>query len=167
MLGDKAGQELLFDSFKIKLGGYREIIGSNFAVERFTFNRYETIFQIWSISDKKRHAVVRPIYYCGALGTFIFFDMNNPESFAKVPQYVAEVIESNKNFVVAIALMGYSTSNDALVSQEQIDQLMASLTDTLGRDVLYFSFAKFRREDVSTVCHSIMTDIAKLNEFNH
>ncbi|MCG3218822.1 MAG: hypothetical protein KAR35_07430 [Candidatus Heimdallarchaeota archaeon] len=167
LLGDRAGREVLFDSLKAKLEGYHDVIGTNFAVERFNFNSFETIFQIWSISEGRRYVLVRPLFYSGALGSFIFFDMSNPESFAKVPQYVTEVIENNENRVVAIALMGYSsTSTDPLVSQEQIDELMDSLTKKLHRDVLYFNFAKFKREDVSNVCRSIMTDIAKLNDFN-
>ncbi|MHA1912502.1 MAG: hypothetical protein ACTSYA_12510 [Candidatus Kariarchaeaceae archaeon] len=167
LLGDRVAKDVLFDSLMAKLDGYYDVIGSNFAVERFNFNRFETIFQIWSISDKKKYTLVRPLYCSGALGAFIFFDMNKPESFAKVTHYVTEVIESNKNRVVAIALMGYSpTKADPLVSQEQIDQLMSSLTKKLHRDVLHFNFAKFNREDVSHVCHSIMTDIAKLNDFN-
>lgn len=62
--------------------------GMDTAIKRMTVENYRITFQIWDIAGQKRFDNVRELYYSGARGAVLVFDISNPSSFNNLPNWL-------------------------------------------------------------------------------
>lgn len=71
---------------------YKLTIGVEFAVKTIELvNTKKVKLQIWDTGGQERFQYVRPMYYRGAMGAIILFDLSNRESFEHLPKWIEEV----------------------------------------------------------------------------
>lgn len=71
---------------------YKLTIGVEFAVKTIELvNNKKVKLQIWDTGGQERFQYVRPMYYRGAMGAIILFDLSNRESFEHLPKWIEEV----------------------------------------------------------------------------
>ncbi|MHA1674041.1 MAG: GTP-binding protein [Promethearchaeota archaeon] len=75
---------------------YKMTIGVEFAVKSITVkgsqdHDYNVKLQVWDVGGQDRFQYVRPLYYKGAMGCIILYDVTNRESFDHIPRWVEEI----------------------------------------------------------------------------
>jgi len=85
---------------------YAMTIGADFAVKRVKLGDDEIVAQIWDLAGQMRFQSVREVYYQGASGALLVFDITRAETFEKIPQWITELMENNKNKVIPMVLIG-------------------------------------------------------------
>jgi small GTP-binding protein len=71
---------------------YKLTIGVEFAVKTITIkDGIKVKLQIWDTGGQERFQYVRPLYYRGAMGAILLFDLTNRESFDHIPKWIEEV----------------------------------------------------------------------------
>ena len=75
---------------------YKMTIGVEFAVKSITVKNsqdydYNVKLQVWDVGGQDRFQYVRPLYYKGAMGCIILYDVTNRESFDHIPRWVEEI----------------------------------------------------------------------------
>ncbi|WXG45113.1 MAG: GTP-binding protein [Promethearchaeati archaeon SRVP18_Atabeyarchaeia-1] len=87
---------------------YLMTIGANFGVKQQTISFGEDAkdikLQIWDTGGQERFSAIRELYYKGALGALVVFDVTNRESFEHVPTWFSEVRRNITN--IPITLIG-------------------------------------------------------------
>ena len=88
---------------------YKMTIGVDFHVKTIAVETDQglirTKLQIWDTGGQERFSSIRPMYYKGALGAIIVFDLTSYESFEHLPQWIEE-IKANIKGEVPILLVG-------------------------------------------------------------
>lgn len=85
---------------------YSMTIGADFAVKRVKLDGDEIVAQIWDLAGQMRFQSVREVYYQGAAGALLVFDITRANTFENVPKWITELLENNKNRVVPMVLIG-------------------------------------------------------------
>ncbi len=88
---------------------YKMTIGVDFHVKTIAVNTEEgelkAKLQIWDTGGQERFSSIRPMYYKGALGGLLIFDVTSYESFQHLPNWIEE-IRANTNIVIPLLLVG-------------------------------------------------------------
>ena len=81
-------------SLRFAHGTFRErylmTIGVEFAVKIIDVDEQKVKLQIWDTGGQERFSYVRPLYYRGATGGLLCFDLTNHKSFENLPKWLME-----------------------------------------------------------------------------
>ncbi|MFX1520306.1 MAG: GTP-binding protein [Promethearchaeota archaeon] len=72
---------------------YKMTIGVDFRVKIITLEGKRIKIQIWDTGGQERFANVRPLYYRGASGAIVMFDITSRDSFLGLPKWFDEVVK--------------------------------------------------------------------------
>ncbi|MHA2496545.1 MAG: GTP-binding protein, partial [Candidatus Hodarchaeales archaeon] len=104
------GKTALRDRFMGKQfkANYMATIGAGFATKTVEIgNKKQPIkFQIWDLAGQPRFQVVREMYYRGAVGALIVFDITRKETFDHTVAWVDEIWSKCGQSKVPIVLLG-------------------------------------------------------------
>ena len=71
---------------------YKMTIGVAFLIKKFTMPNGQIIhFQLWDTGGQQRFRTIRTMYYKGASGFVLVYDVTNRTSFENLPQYYDEI----------------------------------------------------------------------------
>jgi len=85
---------------------YKTTIGSQFALKMVHMsNNDPAVLQLWDVAGQARFKAVRKMYYSGASGIILIYDVTRESSFMSIQNWVLEAFESTSK-VVPIALVG-------------------------------------------------------------
>ncbi|WXG45271.1 MAG: GTP-binding protein [Candidatus Atabeyarchaeum deiterrae] len=143
---------------------YIMTIGVDFAVKTInaaTSDGTKNVkLQIWDTGGQERFSYVRPLYYKGAMGGIVVFDVTQPESFENVPKWFEEVRKNRGN--IPLVLVGNKVDlPDRRISSEQA---IAMAEKYCPRNPRYFEASAKTGESVQTIfleLSKIMVDYAK------
>ncbi len=85
--------------------GYISTLGVDFIVKSIPVNNYIVKLQAWDTAGQERYAGVRPIYYRGAKGALLVFDITMRQSFVNVEKWFNQ-IRKYSGLDVPIILVG-------------------------------------------------------------
>ncbi len=107
---------------------YKMTIGVDFKVKTITVydpngNPIRAKLQIWDTGGQERFASIRPMYYRGALGALLIFDLTSYESFEHLPRWIEE-IRANTSTEIPLLLVGNKSDleESRAVSPEEINE---------------------------------------------
>ena len=106
---------------------YKMTIGVDFHVKTISIDTEEegqimVKLQIWDTGGQERFSSIRPMYYRGALGALLIFDLTSYESFEHLPQWIEEIRANVKNEVPFLLVGNKSDLVDIrAVSLEEIN----------------------------------------------
>ncbi|UCE13087.1 MAG: GTP-binding protein [Candidatus Heimdallarchaeota archaeon] len=102
---------------------YLLTIGADFAMRDDTTNGIPVRYQIWDLAGQQRFDAVREVYYKGALGGLLVYDVTRTDSFFNTPKWINELWTHNSKGRVPIVLVANKIdikgSTDDTVSSEQ------------------------------------------------
>ena len=88
---------------------YKMTIGVDFHVKTIIVDTSEGIItcklQLWDTGGQERFGHIRPMYYQGALGAVLVYDLTNYASFEHLPQWIKEV-RTNIKYEIPLLLVG-------------------------------------------------------------
>ena len=70
---------------------YKMTIGVDFTIKQLKVSNKLIKCQIWDTGGQERFSKIRPLYYRGALGCLIVYDVTSRESFENLDKWVKEV----------------------------------------------------------------------------
>ncbi|MFX1509537.1 MAG: Rab family GTPase [Promethearchaeota archaeon] len=82
--------------------GYISTLGVDFIVKSLPLNNYIVKLQAWDTAGQERYAGVRPIYYRGAKGALLVFDITMRQSFVNVDKWYDQIRKFSGNDVPII-----------------------------------------------------------------
>jgi small GTP-binding protein len=124
---------------------YAATIGFDFCLTESLIRNQSIKFQIWDLLPQAQISTVRSVYYYGALGAIVMFDVTDPESFATCEVWIEAIFKHNGKGVIPIILAGNkidlrdsvdSTDSHNFVSNSQA----LEFCDTLSKRTLEFGF---------------------------
>ena len=101
---------------------YKLTIGVEFAVKTISIkDEIKVKLQIWDTGGQERFQYVRPLYYRGAMGAILLFDLTNRESFDHIPKWIEEV--KNNAGEIPMLLVGNKSDllNERSVSRQEAE----------------------------------------------
>ena len=70
---------------------YISTLGVDFVVKTLPISGHVVKLQVWDTAGQERYAGIRPIYYRGAKGAVLVFDLTRKESFLNVEKWIEQV----------------------------------------------------------------------------
>ncbi len=83
---------------------YKMTIGVDFSIKRMIIGGKKVKCQIWDTGGQERFSKIRPLYYRGALGCLVVFDVTNKVSFENLDMWFKEV--KDNCIAIPIILIG-------------------------------------------------------------
>uniref|UniRef100_A0A6B2LIU0 Uncharacterized protein n=1 Tax=Arcella intermedia TaxID=1963864 RepID=A0A6B2LIU0_9EUKA len=139
---------------------YMSTIGVDF--ERKTFSRskdgtpIEFDLQIWDTAGRERFRTITRAYYRGTHAFFILYDVTQPDSFERVPEYIQEIHTSATNTHYSCFLFGnkIDLKEKRAISTEKGQALATSL------NLPFFEVSIKEDTNISQAFESILDTLA-------
>ena len=127
-------KRFLTDVFSDK---YQMTIGTEFGVKTLKFlldegDEAQVTFSIMDLAGQEQFGAVRKIFYRGAHGAFIMYDVTNRISFNHVPSWVTELIRNTSKsipFVIVGNKIDLRLQTPTIVSTEEAQKLVLRLKE--------------------------------------
>ena len=98
---------------------YKPTLGVNIVRNDYWIDNDLVHFQIWDLAGQDRWATMRKIYYSGAQGALLLFDVTRPDSFNDLNKWYKEINSYTKNIPVIIVANKVDLENLRHISTEQ------------------------------------------------
>jgi len=106
---------------------YKMTIGVDFNVKTISIDTDEGVIrcklQVWDTGGEERFGAIRPMYYRGALGAILVFDLTNYASFEHLLKWIEEV-RTNIKIEIPLLLVGNKSdlTDQRAISMKEINQ---------------------------------------------
>ena len=141
---------------------YMMTIGADFAVKDVDLGGKKVTFQIWDLAGQPRFQVVRELYYKGALGGLMIFDVTRWDSFQNLPQWINELWRSNGRGCVPLILVGNKTDlrrdDESSISPEyglEYSLTLSEVTKQYGFSIPYIETSAKTGQLVEDAFHAL------------
>ncbi|MFW9831231.1 MAG: Rab family GTPase [Candidatus Thorarchaeota archaeon] len=130
--------------------GYISTLGVDFIVKSLPINNYIVKLQAWDTAGQERYAGVRPIYYRGAKGALLVFDITTRQSFVNVEKWFNQ-IRKYSGADVPIVLVGnkLDLADTRVVSTDEVQIY------TGQKNMVYFETSAKTDYAVNDVFHKL------------
>jgi len=106
---------------------YRMTIGVDFAVKIVEADGKKVKLSVWDTAGQERFSHIRPMYFRGARGGFIVFDVTNRKSFENVSLWLEEVQKHCENIPLLLIGNKIDLEDQREVSSEEGEALAKKL----------------------------------------
>jgi small GTP-binding protein len=134
---------------------YKMTIGVDFHVKTITVETSESLItcklQLWDTGGQERFGHIRPMYYQGALGAVLVYDLTNYASFEHLSQWIEEV-RTNIKYEIPLLLVG---SKSDLVVQRTVS--IGEINDFTRTFNLFYMETSAKTGDGVMDCFYILT----------
>ena len=125
---------------------YIPTLGSDFTSKQVTIETdigFQRIhFQIWDLAGQPSFKQIRSIYFKGAVGVFLVFDLTNPETLESIKRWSDEFLKHCKVSNPTMMILG--NKNDLLdeikVSRESVEYYIRNRLSTKEKISLQFDY---------------------------
>lgn len=140
---------------------YKMTIGVDFSIKTITVPINGGIrrvkLQIWDTGGQERFSYVRPLYYKGAVGGLIVFDLTNRKSYENLNRWFTEV--SNNCVSIPLMLVGNKADlPDREVSPAEIQNLINN------HKIQYFESSAKSGQSVNTIFENLSSTLIMIEE---
>ena len=105
-------------------------IGASFMTKRMFLDDWKVKLQIWDTAGQERFRSMTPMYYRGANGAILMYDITKPDSFDAVKDWVRELNANTDDIVIAICGNKKDLENKRAVPFEKADEFAKSIEAT-------------------------------------
>lgn len=134
---------------------YKMTIGVDFTIKRLEVKDKSIKCQIWDTGGQERFSKIRPLYYRGALGGLIVFDVTTPSSFESVEKWLNEV--KTHCVKIPIIIVGNKIDlNNRVVTLEDGKKLAKKISKELGYKVPYYETSAKTGETIKKVFNDLV-----------
>lgn len=140
---------------------YQMTIGADFAIKR----KGDNAIQIWDLAGQQSFSDVRALYYKGAQGGIIVFDITRSSTYERITSWIDEMLkQANRN--LPIILVGNKAdlrdSSETSVSNEDAIEYAKTLSDWSGFSVPYIEASALSGLNVDTIFDKLIEEIGFL-----
>lgn len=145
---------------------YSMTIGADFAVKRVKLDNEDIVAQIWDLAGQMRFQTVREVYYQGATGALLVFDISRAQTFEAIPQWINELLENNKSRIVPMVLIGNKSDlrdtpegKENSISYENGLEYAQNLSSWSQFEVPYIETSAKEGDNVEAAFHTLLRNI--------
>ena len=136
-------------------------IGVDFSIKTITVptngESRRVKLQIWDTGGQERFSYVRPLYYKGAVGGLIVFDLTNRKSYENLDRWFSEI--ANNCVSIPLMLVGNKADlPDREVAQSEI-QAIAN-----NHNITYYESSAKSGQSVNTIFEQLSTNLVLIEE---
>ncbi|MHA1650353.1 MAG: GTP-binding protein [Candidatus Helarchaeota archaeon] len=141
---------------------YKMTIGVDFSIKTLDIqiNGYgmrRVKFQIWDTGGQERFSYTRPLYYKGAVGGLVVFDLSNRRSFENLDRWFTEVAETC--FSIPLILVGNKADlPDRVVARSEAEALARE------RNIPYYESSAKSGQSINTIFDKLGKLIVMIQE---
>jgi len=129
---------------------YKMTIGVDFSIKRMVMGGKKVKIQLWDTGGQERFSKIRPLYYRGALGCLIVFDVTNKVSFGNLAMWFKEV--QDNCITIPILLIGNKIDlKNRQVSTAQGKYFASKKSNELGYRIPYLETSAKTGETIKKV----------------
>lgn len=141
----------------------------NLESKRLDIDGKLTQVSIWDIGSQMGYDTLLPMYYKGALGAIIVFDLTHENSFEVLPSMIAELKKHNPAIPICLVGNKADLKDERSVTPDQITAFLDELRKEWPKPISFFEVsAKGEQAKVKPVfenlVRSILTDVAQEEE---
>ncbi|MFW9853538.1 MAG: Rab family GTPase [Candidatus Thorarchaeota archaeon] len=118
---------------------YVMTIGADFSMKDEVIHGNPIRYQIWDLAGQERFDGVRDVYYKGAMGALLVYDVSRPESYYNCVKWIKELWANNGRGKVPVVVVANKIdlrqSCDDPITSEQgrlISKKLSNLTSSMG-----------------------------------
>ncbi|MHA2249554.1 MAG: GTP-binding protein [Candidatus Kariarchaeaceae archaeon] len=142
---------------------YSMTIGADFAVKRVDLDGKEIVAQIWDLAGQLRFQSVREVYYQGATGGLLVFDITRTATFQSIPNWITELLENNKNKIVPMVLIGNKSdlreSSPEAISYDAGLEYAKNLSEWSNFEIPYVETSALSGDNVESAFATLLRNI--------
>jgi len=97
---------------------YKMTIGVDFTIKHEIVNDKRIKCQIWDTGGQEKFSRIRPLYYRGALGGLLVFDVTNRESFEHLDKWLDEIVTHCRKIPIIIVGNKIDLENREILPEE-------------------------------------------------
>ena len=149
---------------------YIGTFGADFALKTMEKENLEIKFQIWDLASQPAWDSVRHIYYKGALGAILVFDITNPESFQNLNNWIDELWSNNGFGPTPLIILGNKIdlreSTQESVSSVEGDKFASLTSDRTiehGFEIKYIETSALTGENVEKAFEGILKQLLEFS----
>jgi small GTP-binding protein len=140
---------------------YKMTIGVDFSIKTIDVHVNNQVrrvkFQIWDTGGQERFSYTRPLYYKGAVGGLVVFDITNRRSYENLERWFNEVRETC--FSIPMLLIGNKADlPDRTVAYQEAEALAQR------RNLTYYETSAKSAQNVDSVFHLLGQNIVMVEE---
>ncbi|MEA2071174.1 MAG: Rab family GTPase [Asgard group archaeon] len=134
---------------------YKMTIGVEFTIKHVKIRDRKIKCQIWDTGGQERFRKIRPLYYRGALGGLVVFDVTNIQSFNHLDIWFNEVLANCEK--IPLILVGNKIDlTDREVSYDQGLEYARQKSEQLGYNIPYFETSAKTGESIKKVFYELI-----------
>jgi len=156
IVGDNnSGKEIIIEKYvrKWREENYKLTYGAVLAFSEIHVNEQIVKFHFLQLAEKEENRMPLNLFYHGALGGIIIFDVTIPETFANLEDWSKEIWENNGKGVIPLVIFGINTENR--------DQSPNSVTKEEGMKMASRISKKAKKEGYEIPYYEISTKVRK------
>lgn len=138
------------------LENYKMTIGVDFTIKHEKVRDKTIKCQIWDTGGQEEFSKIRPLYYRGALGSLLVYDVTNKESFENLDVWFKEI---NENCIeIPIILVGNKTDLESrVVTEDEGKKQAKKFSKEYGMKVPYLETSAKTGESIKKVFSKLVT----------
>jgi len=136
---------------------YKMTIGVDFTIKLIDFENKVIKCQIWDTGGQERFSKIRPLYYRGALGGLIVYDVTQRESFENLKKWLEEVKKNCRNIPLIIVGNKIDLKEDREVTKREGKAYAKKLSEELEREIPYLETSAKTGETIKQVFNELVT----------
>ncbi|MHA2073274.1 MAG: Rab family GTPase [Candidatus Hodarchaeales archaeon] len=179
LIGDSAvGKTTLRDKYMGKKfnSNYIPTLGADFvgktALIKTNSGWKEINFQIWDLAGQPTFKQTRAMYYRGAYGALLLFDINSSESFHNLENWMEELTKNVKSSQIILCIIGNKIdlrSDSSITTKEAKKTIQENITQKyplVNKDVIYVETSAKTGENVNRAFQALGEKILDLSQIN-
>ena len=139
---------------------YKMTIGVDFTIKRLKMSNKVIKCQIWDTGGQERFSKIRPLYYRGALGCLVVYDVTKAESFEHLDQWFDEVRTHCQDIPIIIVGNKIDLKNRK-ISPQKARAYASKKSKELGYKIPYLETSAKTGETIKKVFTDLVRNMVK------
>lgn len=139
---------------------YKMTIGVDFTIKREKVNDKEIKIQVWDTGGQEKFSKIRPLYYRGALGGLVVFDVTTKESFENLDGWFEE-IQTNCTQIPIILVGNKIDLKNRKTTKEEGRKYAAKKSKEMGYKIPYLETSAKTGETIKKVFRKLVESMVR------
>jgi len=139
---------------------YKMTIGVDFTVKREKVKDKEVKVQVWDTGGQEKFSKIRPLYYRGALGGLVVFDVTSRESFEHLDGWMEE-IQTNCTKIPIIIVGNKIDLKNRKITKEEARKYAAKISKQMGYKIPYLETSAKTGETIKKVFRKLIESMVR------